>query len=221
MNTPFNAFSTFVFSAGLLASAALTSASAGPVIDWVMPPAWLQTRTENTPALPGTALRVQTWISTGRGGKALVVIGGEQVEIDENSIWEWSGLDDGNTGNTIQGAMRVSTSQNQSNIQTQTTEIRPAARFYRKAPWILLLDAGNDQADALKLVGFLKNSGYPVKAVQQVQPDNGVKWQIWLEGLASKDAAAAVGTRLKALAPAILSASPELKETFKITEPKW
>lgn len=221
MSTPFNVFLTFVFSAGLLASAALTNASAGPVIDWVTPPAWLQTGTENTPALPGTALSVQTWISTGRGGKALVVIGGEQVEIDENSVWEWSGLDDGNTGNTIQGGMRVSTSQNLANIQTQTTEIEQAARFYRRAPWILLLDAGNDQAAALKLVDFLKNSGYPVKAAQQVQPDNGAKWQIWLEGLPSKDASMAVGIRLRALAPAILSASPELKEAFKMTEPKW
>ena len=44
MSTPFNAFLTFVFSAGMLASTALTNASAGPVIDWVTPPAWLQTR---------------------------------------------------------------------------------------------------------------------------------------------------------------------------------
>lgn len=220
MSTPLNAFSTFVFSVGLLGSCALTNASAGPVIDWVTPPAWLQTLAENTPALPGTALNVQTWISTGRGGKALIVIGSEQVEIDENSVWEWSGNDDGSTGNAIQGVMRVSTSQNLGNIQTQTTETGQAVRFFRTAPWLLLLDAGNDQAAALKLVDFLRNSGYPAKAAQQVQPDNNAKWQIRLEGLLSKEAAMAVGTRLKALAPAILSASPELKEAAEMTEPK-
>ena len=221
MKIPFNTFSTFVFSAGLIASVMLTNARAGPVIDWVTPPAWIQTQTENTPALPGTALSVQTWISTGRGGKALVVIGNEQVEIDENSVWEWSGKDDGNTGNTIQGSMRVGTSQNMTNIQTQATETGQATRFYRRSPWILLLDAGNDQAAALNLVDFLKNSGYPVKTAQQVQPDNRAMWQIWLEGLPSKDTAIAVGVRLRALAPAILSVSPELKEDFKTAEPKW
>lgn len=216
-----NAFSTFVFLASLLAAMGVTSASAGAIIEWVTPPAWLQTETEDSSAMPGKSLNSQSWITTGRGGRALIRVGQEQIEIDENSVWEWSGLDDGGTGNTIQGQMRVSTSQASVTSQPQTTAADQALRFYRKAPWILLLDAGDDPDAALHLVDFLRNSGFPIKSVQQVQQDSTSKLQIWFEGLPSKDAATSLGSQLRALAPAILSTTPELKVVLKLTDPKW
>lgn len=221
MNIPSNTFSTFVFLVGLLAAIGVPSASANAIIEWVTPPAWLQTQTENSSAMPGKSLNGQAWITTGRGGRALVRVGHEQIEIDENSVWEWSGLEDGSTGNTIQGQMRVSTSQASVTSQPQTTAADPALRFYRNAPWILLLDAGDDQGVALHLVDFLRNSGFPIKSVQQVQQDSTPKLQIWLEGLPSKDVATSLGSQLRALAPAILSTTAELKEVLKLTEPKW
>lgn len=221
---PSSAFSIFVLLAGLLTPIGVTRANTGAIIEWVTPPAWLQTQTENSSAMPGKSFSGRAWITTGRGGRALVRVGNEQIEIDENSVWEWSGLDDGSSGNAIQGGVRMSTTRASAGSMpptTTTTSAEQALRFYRNAPWILLLDVGNDQAAGLKLVDFLSNSGYPVKAARQGQTDNSAKWQIWLEGLPSKDAAVAVGARLRALTPAILSASPELRESFKLTGPKW
>lgn len=151
----------------------------------------------------------QSWISTGRGGRAVVTIGQEQVEIDENSLWEWSGNDDGSAGNTIQGRMRVGTALPKGRAVPDSAPDDATPRLYRKAPWMLILDAGEEQAAAQRLVGFLKNSGYPVDAAQQVRLKSGVVWQIWLQGLATRAAALALGTQLMALAPAIFSATPE------------
>lgn len=220
MHHSFNTFPALFFSVTLLAGSWTPGAVAGPVIESVTPPVWLQTQSQNTAAQPGTALTGQTLISTGRGGRAVVTMGQEQVEIDENSQWEWSGMDDGSAGNTIQGAMRVGTAQPKGQPLTESAAGDTAPRLYRKAPWMLVLAAGDDQVAAQRLVNFLNNSGYPVGAAQQVQLDSGLMWQIRLEGLTTSEAAMAIGGRLMALAPAIFSATPELKNTDTPTAPQ-
>lgn len=211
MHHSFNTFPALFFSVTLLAGSWTPGAVAGPVIESVTPPVWLQTQSQNTSAQPGTALSGQSWISTGRGGRAVVTMGHEQVEIDENSQWEWSGMDDGSTGNAIQGRMRVSIAAPKGQLMPENPQGDTPPRLYRKAPWMLVLAAGDEQATAERLVNFLKNSGYPVGAAQQVQLDSGLVWQIRLEGLPTSEAAVALGSRLMALAPAIVSATPELK----------
>ncbi|MBC7608514.1 MAG: hypothetical protein H7228_02900 [Polaromonas sp.] len=208
------------FSVLSFAASYLSCAMAGPLIDWVTPPVWLQTQSENTSAQPGTTLTEQSWISTGRGGKAVVMMGIELVEIEENSLWEWSGLDNGSTGSVIQGRMRVSTaaSKAQGLIDSATGDAPP--RLYPNAPWRLTLDAGDDETAAQKLVVFLKNSGYPVGGTHKTQLDYGLMWQIWLEGFQTNEAAITIGTNLMALAPAIFSATPELKNSADPTVAK-
>ena len=194
------------FSAGLLVATVAPNAVAQPVIDWVTPPVWMQTQTENTSALPGTTLIRQTWISTGRGGKAMIRLGGEQVEINENSLWEWAGQNDGSTGNAVQGGMRVSTAAARSPAAADAPSADQPIRLHQNAPWALVLDAGKDQGGAEGLVNFLRNSGYPVSEAQRIKRFFGDKWQIWLSGFISGEQATSMGNGLVALAPGILGA---------------
>lgn len=196
--------------ANLLFGSYASGAAAQPVIGWVTPPVWLQTQTENTSAPPGTTLTKQAWISTGRGGKAMILLGDEQVEINENSLWEWSGRNDGNTGNAVQGGMRVSTAIARSlPVEVQTAD--QTVRLYPDAPWQLLLDAGRDPVAAEGLVNYLRNSGYPVSEAQKIKHFFGDKWHIALNGFASEQAAAAMSHRLIALAPGIHDATVKLR----------
>lgn len=197
--------SLLLFSAGLLAASWASSTMAQPVIDWVTPPVWLQTETENTSAQPGTTLTKQAWVSTGRGGKAMVRLGREQVEIGENSLWEWTGQDDGSGGNAVQGEVRVSKVAAKSQAVAENPSVDQPVRLYQNAPWMLVLDVGSNQSAALGLVNFLRNSGYPVSEEQRVKRFFGDKWQIWLNGFASSEAAMSIGANLIALAPGILS----------------
>ena len=205
------------FCAGLLVVGGAPNAAAQPVIDWVTPPVWMQTQTENTSALPGTSLAGPAWISTGRGGKAVIRLGGEQVEINENSLWEWAGQNDGSTGNAVQGSVRVSNTV----LTGPSADVVPSAdqsvRLSQNAPWRLVLDAGKDQGAAEGLVNFLRNSGYPVSEVQRIRYFFGSKWQIWVNGFMSNEAAAAMGNNLVALAPGILAATAQRVATEKPT----
>ena len=181
-----------------------SNALAQPVIDWVTPPVWMQTQTENTSAVPGTALTQEAWISTGRGGKAMIRLGAEQVEINENSLWEWGGPNDDSTGNAVQGGMRVSTGVARGTAATELPSADRPARLHQNAPWMLVLDAGKDQVGAEALVTFLRNSGYPVSEAQRIKRFFGDKWQIWVNGFMSSEAATSMGNSLMALAPGIL-----------------
>lgn len=186
-----------------------SNALAQPVIDWVTPPVWMQTQTENTSALPGTALTQQTWISTGRGGKAMIRLGAEQVEINENSLWEWAGPDDDSTGNAVQGGMRVSTAVTRGSAAGEILSADPPARLHHNAPWVLILEVGKDQGGAEALVNFLRNSGYPVSDGQRIKRFFGDKWQIWMNGFMSSQAATSMGNSLVALAPGILGVAAQ------------
>ena len=173
-----------------------------PVIDWVTPPVWLQTQTENTPAWPGMTVTGQAWLATGKGGKVMVRLGLKQVELDENSLWEWAGKEDGSGGNTVQGRVR----EGPAPVRGQAFKNRSddqSVRLHEGAPWRLVLDAGENQSVAEGLVLFLRNSGYPVSTAQKMQDVSGVKWQIWLAGFMSSEAAASIGANLVALAPGI------------------
>ena len=194
------------FSAGLLLATSASNALAQPVIDWVTPPVWMQTQTENTSALPGTALTQQAWISTGRGGKAMIRLGAEQVEINENSLWEWAGSNDDSTGNAVQGGMRVSTVVARATAAAELPSADRPVRLHHNAPWMLVLEVGKDQGGAEALVNFLRNSGYPVSEGQRIKRFFGDKWQIWVNGFMSSEAATAMGTSLVTLAPGILGA---------------
>ena len=202
-------FLTPFFSAGLLIATCAPNALAQPVIDWVTPPAWMQTQTENTSALPGTTLIKQAWISTGRGGKAMIQLGAEQVEINENSLWEWAGQNDGSTGNAVQGGMRVSNTVAKNPSAAKVPAADQPVRLHQNAPWMLVLDAGKDQGDAEGLVNFLRNSGYPVSDAQRIKRFFGDKWQIGVNGFMSSEAATTMGNSLVALAPGILGASAQ------------
>ena len=202
-------FLTLFFSAGLLIATCVPNAAAQPVIDWVTPPAWMQTQTENTSALPGTTLIKQAWISTGRGGKAMIQLGAEQVEINENSLWEWAGQNDGSTGNAVQGGMRVSNTVAKNPSAAKVPAADQPVRLHQNAPWMLVLDAGKDQGDAEGLVNFLRNSGYPVSDAQRIKRFFGDKWQIGVNGFMSSEAATTMGNSLVALAPGILGASAQ------------
>ena len=197
------------FSAGLLVATVASNAVAQPVIDWVTPPVWMQTQTENTAVLPGTTLTKQAWISTGRGGKAMIRLGGEQVEINENSLWEWAGQNDGSTGNAVQGGMRVSTAVARNLSTTDTPSADQPIRLHQNAPWMLVLDVGKDQSGAEALANFLRNSGYPVSEAQRIKRFFGDKWQIWVNGFMSSEAATSMGHSLVALAPGILGAAAQ------------
>lgn len=196
-------------SAGLLLATCASNATAQPVIDWVTPPVWTQTQTENTSSLPGTVLTKQAWISTGRGGKAMIRLGGEQVEINENSLWEWAGRNDGSTGNAVQGGMRVSTVAARSASAADGPSADLPIRLHQNAPWRLVLDVGKDQGGAEGLVNFLRNSGYPVSEAQRIKRFLGDRWQIWINGFMSGEAAASMGNSLVALAPGILGATAQ------------
>ena len=202
--------STFCFLTGLLASCWASGVMAQPVIDWVTPPVWVQTATENTSAQPGTTLTGQTWLSTGRGGKAMVRLGLEQIEITENSLWEWAGEDNGSSGNGVQGGIRVSTVSERSLAALESPTTDQAVRLYHQAPWKLVLDVGGDQTAAEGLVNFLRNSGYPVSQAQRVKRFFGDKWQIMLNGLVSAEAAGSIAINLIALAPGIRGSRAEL-----------
>ncbi len=191
----------------------MTGAMADPVIDWVTPPAWLQSPTQSGPARPGALVSGPVWISTGRGGKAVIVIGQERVELDENALWEWSGQDNEEVGNAVQGRVRVGPAiagrQAAKSQRSDTTVVR----LYTSAPWLLVLDGGENQSIAEGLSLFLKKSGYPVSAAQKMQAGSATSWEIWLDGFMSREAAVSIGKDLTALAPGIVSAKPKRKST--------
>ena len=202
-------FLAVCLSAGLLAATCATEALAQPVIDWVTPPVWMQTPTENTSAIPGTTLNRQAWISTGRGGKAVIRLGSEQVEINENSLWEWAGQNDGSTGNAVQGGMRVSNAVARNTSAADAPSADQLVRLHQNAPWMLVLDVGKEQAGAEGLVNFLRNSGYPVSEAQRIKRFFGDRWQIWVNGFMNGEAATTMGNSLMALAPGISGATAQ------------
>ncbi len=197
------------FLAAFLALSWVGCAVAQPLVEWVTPPAWLQTDTEITPARPGVVISAQAVLTTGRGGKALVRVGREQVQIDENSLWEWSGPDDASVGNAVQGHIHVGTTAPRALAPTQNTFSELSVRLYPAAPWALVLDAGESQGTAQTLVQFLSNSGYPVNTAQAVEEGAKPHWTIRLDGFMRSDEAANVGAVLMALAPGILAATPK------------
>jgi len=152
----------------------------------------------------------QAWIATGRGGKAVIRIDQEQVELEENALWEWTGKDDGGTGNAVQGKIRVGYAPGQVKTASDKPSTDPSVRLQQNAAWLLVLDVGTDQSAAEGMAAFLKFSGYPVNPAQQVQPP---RWQIWLDGFMSPQAAQSVGKSLQSLAPGIVSATPRRKPT--------
>lgn len=149
------------------------------------------------------AVSGQAWLATGRGGRAMVRIGLEQIELDENSLWEWEGPHDGSVGNTVQGRARVGTAP----LAIEHRSDDRSVRLHQSAPWMLVLDVGEDQNAAERLLLFLRNSGYPVRTAQQMQDVSGVRWQIGLNGFMSSEAAISIGKNLVALAPGIISAT--------------
>jgi len=195
--------------AGLLIATCALNAAAQPVIDWVTPPVWIQTQTDNTSAVPGTTLIRQTWISTGRGGRAMIRLGLEQVEINENSLWEWAGQNDGSSGNAVQGGMRVSSALAAVPLAAEVPSADQPVRLHQNAPWMLALDAGKDQGGAEGLSNFLRNSGYPASEPQRIKRFFGDRWQIGVNGFMSSEAATAMGNSLLALAPGILGATAQ------------
>lgn len=135
----------------------------------------------------------------------MVRLGREQVEIGENSLWEWTGQDDGSGGNAVQGGLRVSKVAAKGQDVAENPSVDQPVRLYQNAPWMLVLDVGGNQSVAVGLVNFLRNSGYPVSEEQRVKRFFGDKWQIWLNGFASSEAAMSIGANLLALAPGILA----------------
>lgn len=204
-------FAHLNFATALLAMSWVTCALADPVIEWVTPPAWLQTETENAPARPGMTVAAPAWLATGRGGKVAVLIGQEQVEIDENSLWEWSGQGDGGVGNAVQGRVRAGAAPASGLAASDDRPGDGSVRLHPNASWMLVLDLGENQSAAEGLALFLGNSGYPVSAAQKTEHASGVTWQIWLDGFMSSAAASAISANLRALAPGIISAAPTRK----------
>lgn len=198
---------------GLALCALLGSAAGEPRVEWVSPPAWLETRAGHEPAQPGTLLTAQTWITTGRAGKALVRLGHEQVELDENSMWEWQGQSNGSTGNALQGKVRVGTFAARA-LTADGTAQDGAIRLYVNAPWTLVLDVGEDAINAQRVLLFLRRSGYPVRAESLRHKTGSVAWQLLLDGFMSSAAALTIGGQLMGLAPGIASATYQPKPSL-------
>lgn len=198
------------FYVSLVLSTLLSEAAAAPFIEWVSPPVWLETRAGNEPAQAGTSITSQTWITTGRGGSVMVRLASEQVEIDENSMWEWQGQDNGSTGNALQGRVRMG-----ARVQTAESKLNApgVTRLYFNAPWTLVLNAGDEEANAQRLVLFLRKSGYPLQETKYKQADGTASWHLLVAGFLSNEAAMIMGKQLMALAPGIVSASYQRNPT--------
>ena len=215
MLTISNRFFRLYFCAGFMTLCWVSCAVAEPLIEWVTPPAWLQTDTDITPARPGMSISAQAVITTGRGGKAMVRVGRDRVQIEENSLWEWSGQDDAGVGNAVQGQIHVGTTIPRGLTPLQSAVDESSVRLYPTAPWALVLDVGESQGTAQTLVQFLSNSGYPVSAARAVEQDAKLRWNISLDGFLRSEDAANVGAVLMALAPGILSATPRQLAVLK------
>lgn len=191
----------------LVFCALLNDATGAPFIEWVSPPAWVETRLGNEPAQAGMPITGQTLITTGRAGKVLVRLDQEQVELHENSMWEWQDQGSGSTGNAMQGRVRVGSPSARSLPLEGGPMGDGPVRLYANAPWTLILEAGEQEVNAQRLALFLRKSGYPVKAEQSRETKGAVTWQLLLAGFMSSEAAIAMGTQLMALAPGIVSAT--------------
>ena len=71
----------------------------------------------------------------------MVRLGREQVEIGENSLWEWTGQDDGSGGNAVQGGVRVSKVAAKSQAVAENPSVDQPVRLYQNAPWMLVFPA--------------------------------------------------------------------------------
>lgn len=152
-----------------------------------------------------------------RTSKVMVRLDREQVELDENSMWEWQG-GNGSTGNAMQGQVRMGAS----TARLQAADNLPGegpVRLYANGPWTLVLDVGQEALGAQRLLIFLRRSGYPIKA-EPLRDTSGIAtWQLLLEGFMSSEAAITMGGRIMGLAPGIVSATYKNKAT-KTEEPK-
>lgn len=185
----------------------LNNATGAPFIEWVSPPAWVETQLGNEPAQPGASIGGQTLITTGRAGKVMVRLDHEQVELNENSMWEWQDRVSGSTGNAMQGRVRVGTPYARVMPVEGVQLGEGPIRLYSNAPWTLILDTGTHEVNALRLTHFLRKSGYPVKAESRLEKSDVTAWQILLEGFMSSEAAVTMGAQLMGLAPGIVSAT--------------
>lgn len=131
----------------------------------------------------------------------------DQVELEENSMWEWQGQDNGSTGNTLQGHARVGSS----TTRTQAVNMGDGPiRIQFNAPWTLVLNVGDQETNAQRLVLYLRKSGYPLQTQRQLEANGDVTWQLRLDGLMSNEAAITMGKKLMGLAPGIVSAGYQL-----------
>ena len=105
--------------------------------------------------------------------------------------------------------MRVSTAVARSLSATDAAFADQPIRLHQNAPWMLVLDVGKDQSGAEGLANFLRNSGYPVSEAQRIKRFFGDKWQIWVNGFTSSEAATTMGHSLVALAPGLSGATAQ------------
>jgi hypothetical protein len=122
-------------------------------------------------------------------------------------MWEWQGRDDGSTGNAMQGRVRVGTSSARVQPLNGNAVNEGPVRLYVNGPWTLALDVGEHEANAQRLVLFLRKSGYPVRAEQLPEKNGAGNWQLLLEGFMSGETAITMGAQLMGLAPGIVAAT--------------
>lgn len=188
-----------------LAGAALLCLGAGslaaepPVVEWVSPPAWLQTPKQIVPAQPGMKITESAWLVTGRGGEVAVVAGQDLVLVESDGVWHWPGPDTVGSGNAIQGNVRIR-SANARTLQAEEKRLlatSPMPLQREAAAWVLFLRTGSDPQTAQALNSFLNGNGYPVRlASPNGAPAGSPGGWLALDGFKSEDSARAAGEHL-------------------------
>ena len=149
----------------LLRSGGIGAADPVAAVDWVSPPAWIQSESQSAALRPGTSIAEGNTVITGAGGGASIRVDAErQLLISERSAWTWNGATDGGSGDIQQGEVHVYNTRSSRHLGREEGSGAGASasfRLHADGAWRLTLFSTPRRTSAEELRHHLERNGFP------------------------------------------------------------
>lgn len=167
------------------------------------PPAWVQTADDERAVRPGDQLDAPGVIVIGRGGSAGLQVGGENLMLAADTIWNLPSHGAG-TGNLMQGTV------NTTRRLLGEHGSPPASALSCAGRWRLRLGPSLDRESAVRAAAYLDRAGYPARALERPgESGTAGNWWVGLSGYAEASDALAAGRSLVASVPGLTQVAVE------------
>ena len=190
----------------LLYSGGADAADPAAAVEWVSPPAWIQSDSQSAALRPGMAIAEGDTVVTGAGGSASIRVDAErQLLISERSAWTWNGAAEGGSGDIQQGEVHV---YNTRASRQPPTEEEPGGsesasfRLHADGAWRLTLFSSPRRTSAEELRKHLERNGFPAALDVPVEGDEH-SFKIVIAGFRTKEDADKAAQNLKGKFPGV------------------